>query len=166
MGWTVVLYVLLMVTVVGLTVWVFHRNMRPLYSLLHWLDGYVPGQAHAPVPNDTRITEFRRLNEAAQQAVDRADDLFERQKQFIGNASHELQTPLAVLGNRIEWLLDSKGLTEEQMRELFKMQRTLPAGCPAQQDPVVAYAYRKSTVPRMCRCGSRSDDPRTGSPVR
>lgn len=125
MGWTVVLYVLLMVTVVGLTVWVFHRNMRPLYSLLHWLDGYVPGRAHAPVPNDTRITEFRRLNEAAQQAADRADDLFERQKQFIGNASHELQTPLAVLGNRIEWLLDSQGLTEEQMRELFKMQRTL-----------------------------------------
>ena len=85
MGWTVVLYVLLMVTVVGLTVWVFHRNMRPLYGLLHWLDGYVPGRAHAPVPNDTRITEFRRLNEAAQQAADRADDLFERQKQFIGN---------------------------------------------------------------------------------
>lgn len=125
MSWTVLLYVLLMVTVVGLTVWVFHRNMRPLYGLLHWLDGYVPGRTHTPVPNDTHITEFRRLNEAAQQAVDRADELFERQKQFIGNASHELQTPLAVLGNRIEWLLDSQGLSKEQMQELSKMQRTL-----------------------------------------
>lgn len=125
MSWTVLLYVLLMVTVVGLTVWVFHRNMRPLYGLLHWLDGYAPGREHTPVPNDTQITEFRRLNEAAQQAVDRADELFDRQKQFIGNASHELQTPLAVLGNRIEWLLDSQGLSEEQMQELSKMQRTL-----------------------------------------
>ena len=152
-----------MVTVVGLTVWVFHRNMRPLYGLLHWLDGYVPGQAHAPVPNDTRITEFRRLNEAAQQAVDRADDLFERQKQFIGNASHELQTPLAVLGNRIEWLSRThRGADAGVVQDATDV----AAGCPAQQDPVVAYAYRKSTVPRMCRCGSRSDDPRTGSPVR
>ena len=51
--------------------------------------------------------------------------LFEQQKHFIGNASHELQTPLAVLGNRIEWLLDNTEPTEKQMEELLKMQRTL-----------------------------------------
>ncbi len=78
-----------------------------------------------PVPDDTNISEFRRLNEAAQRAADRSDELFDRQKQFIGNASHELQTPLAVLGNRLEWLLDRTELTEEQMGELFQMQRTL-----------------------------------------
>lgn len=53
-------------------------------------------------------------------AADRSDELFDRQKQFIGNASHELQTPLAVLGNRLEWLLDRTELTEEQMGELFQ----------------------------------------------
>lgn len=37
----------------------------------------------------------------------------------------ELQTPLAVLGNRIEWLLDNTEPTEKQMEELLKMQRTL-----------------------------------------
>ena len=69
--------------------------------------------------------EFRRLSAAAQQAVDRSEALFEQQKHFIGNASHELQTPLAVLGNRIEWLLDNTEPTEKQMEELLKMQRTL-----------------------------------------
>lgn len=58
-------------------------------------------------------------------AVDRSEALFEQQKHFIGNASHELQTPLAVLGNRIEWLLDNTEPTEKQMEELLKMQRTL-----------------------------------------
>lgn len=123
--WVVLLYFLLLVTVLVLTVWVFHRSMRPLYALLHWLDDYTPGRSHRPVPDDTDITEFRRLNAAAQQAAERSEELFERQKQFIGNASHELQTPLAVLGNRLEWLLDHTEPSETQTGELLRMQRTL-----------------------------------------
>lgn len=123
--WTVWLYLLLLVTVVGVTMWVFHKSMRPLYTLLHWLDGYAPGRKTAPVPNDTDIREFRKLNVAAQQAVDRSDELLEQQKQFIGNASHELQTPLAVLGGRMEYLLDHAGLDEQTMGEVIQMKRTL-----------------------------------------
>ena len=122
--WVVFLYLLLLLPI-SLTVWVFHRSMRPLYELLRWLDDYTPGRRGAPVPCSTRIVEFRRLSAAAQQAVDRSEALFEQQKHFIGNASHELQTPLAVLGNRIEWLLDNTEPTEKQMEELLKMQRTL-----------------------------------------
>ncbi len=123
--WVVFLYLLLLLTTILLTVWVFHRSMRPLYGLLHWLDSYTPGRSTAPVPCSTRIVEFRQLSAAAQQAVDRSEALFDQQKQFIGNASHELQTPLAVLGNRLEWLLDTTEPTEAQMEELLKMQRTL-----------------------------------------
>ncbi len=123
--WVVVLYFVLLLTTISLTVWVFQRSMRPLYALLRWLDGYLPGRRSAPVPCATRIVEFRRLAAAAQQAVDRSEALFEQQKRFVGDASHELQTPLAVLGNRIEWLLDRTDPTEVQAEELFKMQRTL-----------------------------------------
>lgn len=123
--WVVWLYLLLLITVVGTTMWIFHNSMRPLYALLHWLDGYVPGHKTVPVPNNTSITEFRRLNTAAQQAVDRAEELLEQQKQFIGNASHELQTPLAVLGGRMEYMLDHAGLDEQTMGEVIQMQRTL-----------------------------------------
>ena len=99
--------------------------MRPLYALLHWLDNFTLGKNNTPVPDDTQITEFHKLNVAAQKAANRAELLFDRQKQFIGNASHELQTPLAILGNRIEWLLDNTELNEKQVEELFKMQRSL-----------------------------------------
>ena len=123
--WVVWLYLLLLITVVGTTMWIFYNSMRPLYALLHWLDGYVPGHKTVPVPNNTSITEFRRLNAAAQQAVDRSEELLEQQKQFIGNASHELQTPLAVLGGRMEYMLDHAGLDEQTMGEVIQMQRTL-----------------------------------------
>lgn len=123
--WAVFLYLLLLLTVLGLTLLVFQRNLRPLYALLRWLDDYHPGTGNRPVPNDTTIAEFRRLNVAAQEALDRSEALHEQQKQFIGNASHELQTPLAVLGARLEWLLDGPDVNERQAGEIIQMQRTL-----------------------------------------
>ena len=123
--WIALLYLVLLLTLIGVTTWIFHRSMRPLYELLHWLDRYTPGRRTEPVPDNTSVSEFRRLNAAAQRAVDRSEKLFERQKQFIGNASHELQTPLAVMGNRIEWLLDNTELDERQIGELLGIQRTL-----------------------------------------
>ncbi len=119
------LYLLLLVTVIGVTIFVFYRSMRPLYSLLAWLDGYSPDKHNDPVPDNTDVTEFRRLNDAAQRAALRTEKLFEQQKQFIGNASHELQTPLAVLGNRLEWILDNTATDKAQTDELLKMQKTL-----------------------------------------
>lgn len=121
----VALYLLLLPIIIGLTVGIYNQSLKPLYALLNWLDGYKPGKSHTPVPNDTDIKEFNKLNVAAQKAVERSEQFHERQKQFIGNASHELQTPLAVLGNRMEWMLNSMNLNEEQMGEIMKMKRTL-----------------------------------------
>ena len=123
--WVIFLYVLLLITLFGLTIWVFNYSMRPLYVLLRWIDGYTPGRKSASIPNDTKISEFHKLNVAVQDAMLRSEAFFEQQKQFVGNASHELQTPLAVLGNRIEWLLDNTEPDEAQVGELFKMQQTL-----------------------------------------
>ena len=125
LGWIVVLYVALLVIVLTITMIIFRRGLQPLYDLLHWLDAYRPGGRPEHVPNNTDVEEFRRLNVALQQAVDRSEELFERQSQFIGNASHELQTPLAIIGNRVAWLLDSTTITEEEAGELFKIKKTL-----------------------------------------
>ena len=81
--WILLLYFVLLITIIGSTIWIFHRNMRPLYALLHWLDNYIPGRRNAPVPNDTNISEFHKLNVAAQEAANRSEELFEQQKQFI-----------------------------------------------------------------------------------
>ena len=51
--WVVCLYAALLVIGLTVTMWVFRRNMQPLYRLLAWLDGYLPGKRVEPVPNDT-----------------------------------------------------------------------------------------------------------------
>ena len=123
--WIVILYLLLMLSTLWLTMFVFYRNMRPLYALLEWLNSYRPGAMPSPINNPTPITEFQSLNAALQRAIDSSEALLERQTQFIGNASHELQTPLAIIGNRVEWLLDESPLNEEQAMELHKINKTL-----------------------------------------
>lgn len=123
--WVVALYVVLLLITLGVTMLIFYGNMRPMYAMLQWLDDYKPGAKPSPVPVSADVKEFARLGRALQGAVDRSEELVERQSQFIGNASHELQTPLAIIGNRVEWLLDEGNLTDEQGAELFKIQSTL-----------------------------------------
>ena len=123
--WIVGLYVLLLGLILIVTAVVLHRTMKPLYALLRWLDAYTVGAVNPLLEADTKVVEFRRLNDAARRYAARAESLFDRQKQFIGNASHEMQTPLAVCGNRLEMLVDSGSLTEEQLGEIAKVQRTL-----------------------------------------
>lgn len=124
-GWIIFLYGVLLFTIIIICVWVFHRNMKPLYLLLNWLDNYRIGNKNQPLKNDTKITEFKKLNEAAIRNAERSERLFEQQKQFIGNASHEMQTPLAICRNRLEMLMEDDSLTEKQLEELIKTHQTL-----------------------------------------
>lgn len=125
LGWVIFLYITLLISILIINVWVFKRSMRPLYILLKWFDRYTLGKQTDTLENPTKISEFRKLNEAITRSVKRNREIFEQQKQFIGNASHELQTPLAICQNRLEILSDSDNLTEEQMTEIQKIQQTL-----------------------------------------
>jgi len=123
--WVIFLYLALLIIIIIANIWIYQRSNRPLYKLLDWLDKYKVGEKNTPLDNETDITEFKKLNEAAVKNMKRAEEVFEEQKQFIGNASHEIQTPLAVCRNRLENLMDDETLTEEQLNELSKTYHTL-----------------------------------------
>lgn len=125
LGWIIFLYVLLLLVILSINIWVFRKNMKPLYVLLKWLDSSQLGKKNEPLENTTKITEFRKLNAATMAFAERGEKLFEQQKTFIGNASHEMQTPLAICRNRLEMLMEDETLTEHQLNELIKTHQTL-----------------------------------------
>lgn len=125
LGYLGVLFLMFLVcTSVGIRL-VLKRVFRPLHKLLAWLHALRPGKEVPVLENTTRIREFRQLGEAAVAMADRAHRAYEDQKQFIENASHELQTPLAIVRGKVELLAESEGLTGEQMDELDHIYITL-----------------------------------------
>ena len=123
--WTGVLFVALLIALLAIGILVINYNLKPFKALMDWMDRYVPGHVGEPVPDNTDVLEFRKLAATVQKAVDRFEHEYEERRIFIGNASHELQTPLAVCSNRIELMLDRPGLDEDIAGELVKLHRSM-----------------------------------------
>lgn len=121
-----ILIVILLMVLLFVNYFVFRREMKPLYALLKWFRNYTIGQKEAQTPEThTNISEFKHLYEAVSSGVKKNEAIFEQQKQFINNASHELQTPLAVCKNRLEMLLDKENLPENEVMEIAKIENQI-----------------------------------------
>lgn len=114
----------LVATSIGIRL-ILRRVFSPLHQLLDWLQHLEPGKEVPALNNPTHIREFRLLNEAAVDMGNRTFKAYHEQKQFIENAAHELQTPLAIVRGKVELLAESEGLTESQMKELDAIYSTL-----------------------------------------
>jgi signal transduction histidine kinase len=62
---------------------------------------------------ETGTTEFNDLNKTINVLISNINASFDHQKQFVENASHEMQTPLAIIRSRVELLTNQPALTED-----------------------------------------------------
>lgn len=60
------------------------------------------------------ITEFSELNEVLRKMADKMQHDYRNLKEFTENASHEMQTPLALINAKVEQLIQSEQLTKAQ----------------------------------------------------
>jgi len=90
------------------------RIWRPFYNTLAGLKNYrVDRQANLNLEKSP-VSEFNDLNQAIETLTESNHQAYRSQKEFIENASHELQTPLAVFQSKLELLMQTKPLNEEQ----------------------------------------------------
>ncbi|MDR6458076.1 signal transduction histidine kinase [Chryseobacterium vietnamense] len=61
-------------------------------------------------------SEFEELNQSLCKLIERNVSTYKTQKEFTENASHELQTPLAIIKNKLDLLLQDQDLTEKQYK--------------------------------------------------
>ncbi|WP_306595729.1 HAMP domain-containing sensor histidine kinase [Chryseobacterium sp. WLY505] len=69
--------------------------------------------------------EFEELNQSLYKLIERNVSTYKTQKEFTENASHELQTPLAIIKNKLDLLLQDQNLTEKQYSIAEDMNRAL-----------------------------------------
>ena len=91
------------------------RLWRPFYDSLQKIESFHLDEGNVPVFKKNDIAEFTRLNRLLANLIANNVQVYTRQKQFIENASHELQTPLAVFQSQLDMLLQQPDITENQM---------------------------------------------------
>ena len=112
---SLVVVFILMVTVFYLTTRYFSERLwQPFYSTLQKLNDFEVDKMQTLELTASRIEEFAALNKSIMELTDRTRSSFTNQKQFIENASHEMQTPLAIALSKLELLIEDPHLTERQ----------------------------------------------------
>lgn len=112
---TLLLVFVLMVTIFLLTTRFLSKKLwNSFYSTLTKLNEFEIDRSMEFRLRASRIEEFNALNQSITALTAKARKTFDDQTQFIENASHELQTPLAINQNKLEQLTDDPNLTEEQ----------------------------------------------------
>ena len=95
----------------------------PFDDTLRKTEGFNLAQSNVPLFENTDIEEFNRLNQSLVRLMNKDKETYRIQKEFTENASHELQTPLAIIRSKLDLLMQEK-LGEKEMKlvsDLYQM---------------------------------------------
>jgi signal transduction histidine kinase len=97
------------------------RLWKPFYETLSGMRQFNLSSRQALPVRDTAIDEFRNLDEAARQMTGQILKDYEMLKGFTDNASHEMQTPLAIINSRLDLLIQDHDLALTHHRPIQAM---------------------------------------------
>lgn len=126
------------VTLLGgvLAYFVSGRALRPLRDFAAQVEQVQPNNLAEMKISEDVLPEFKQFSASFNDMIDRLDQGFSAQKQFTGNAAHELRTPLALMQTQMElFSLEHPGanpetadflkLLQEQTERMSQMTKTL-----------------------------------------
>lgn len=119
------LYIFLVVSIVLINNIVLKKVWKPFYITLDNLGKYEFGKLYKPKQSTTEIREFKLLDQKIDKMIERNETAFLQQKQFIENASHELQTPLAIAINKLDLLIEKESFPEDNLMDLSETKNGL-----------------------------------------
>ena len=118
LGTIVLVEALLLIGLMGGMLWinssVSKKLWAPFYETLSKIRKYEFNKHAAIRLKETNTSEFTDLNRSLENLLNKNYKSYLEQKEFTENASHEMQTPLAIFQSQLEVLMQTSPLTEEQ----------------------------------------------------
>jgi signal transduction histidine kinase len=111
----IVLFLVLLAGILIINRLISNRIWQPFYGLLKKLENYNLAKHGIIDYKKSDIDEFDNLSAIVDQMTQKIYNDFVSQKEFNENSSHELQTPLAIIRNKLELLIQSSNLKQEEM---------------------------------------------------
>src|SRR6056297_580155 len=108
----------------GIGYFISGRLFKPFRKTLDRIRNFDLHQKEILSAEETSVAEFTDLNRFIEQMTRKAVSDYKNLKEFSENASHELQTPLAIAKGKLELLTESN-LTEEQYRYVESLERSI-----------------------------------------
>ncbi|CAN5878773.1 HAMP domain-containing sensor histidine kinase [soil metagenome] len=118
LGITLLIVVLLLLIVFLINRFVLRRLWKPFKSTLSQLKHFDLTGKNRLQLEPTKINEFRELNEAVTIMAKHVSQEYGTLKRFTENASHEMQTPLAIINSKLDLLIQGDNINEQQMGQL------------------------------------------------
>lgn len=112
------LYLGLLASILVLNNLLLKKIWKPFYFMLDRLRAFRLDDPKPIQIPESKINEFHLLNETVEKLLHANIQTYNNQKKFIENASHELQTPLAISLNKIEFLIENHPLNDEELQIL------------------------------------------------
>lgn len=91
------------------------RVWRPFYSALDAMKSFKVHHARVPDFSDSPIEEFNLIHQHFRQSAENAIRGYTLLREFTENASHEIQTPLAIIRAKLDLFVQQENLTDEQV---------------------------------------------------
>ncbi|MBC7916154.1 MAG: HAMP domain-containing histidine kinase [Pyrinomonadaceae bacterium] len=103
-----------------------HHLIKPLGAIIKskLINQKFPFTGHH-TPVNTSTSDFSYLDTSLMKLMDQINDAFEKEREFTANASHELMTPISILQNKIENLMEHAEASDLVQQRLSEMLRTL-----------------------------------------
>ena len=121
----IALYAMLVISIALLNYVILRKAWKSFYTMLDRLKNFRLGTGNSFKAPDSPVSEFKILGKELEELLQRNETIYTSQKHFIENASHELQTPLAISLNRLELFIENNNLTEDQANDIVKISDTL-----------------------------------------
>ena len=106
--------VLILIVSLLINRWLIRRLWQPFYSTLAGIKKFRLGEKEIPSFGKSDIDEFNLLNGTLDQFILGAEKEYTLLKEFTENASHELQTPLAIVRSKLDTIIQDEQLSEAQ----------------------------------------------------
>lgn len=100
------------------TLIISRKLWKPFKMTLLLLENYELGSSKSINFSKTSTLEFNQLNTMLNRLIEKIRYDYLNLKEFTANAAHEIQTPLAIIRNKCELLLQSKDLNQDQLIKL------------------------------------------------